>query len=220
VALLAITVLTGWRMTRGVEEFGMPPTSSGVAPSLSEPVPDPTFRIGPGASTETRGPPLVPVQPGGPPAVSTVAPVRLSIPAVRLNAPVKPVGIDPDTRELAVPEARSTVGWYRYGPGMDADSGSLVIAGHVDSLTQGPGPFFRLAEVGAGARISVRATDGSVRGFRVVSREVFRKSKAPYDRLFARDGPFRLTLVTCGGGFDRKTGSYRDNVVVTAVPVG
>jgi hypothetical protein len=56
--------------------------------------------------------------------------------------------------------------------------------------------------------------------FRVVSREAFPKSKAPYSRLFARDGRARLTLVTCGGAFNRKNGSYRDNIVVTAVPVG
>ena len=30
----------------------------------------------------------------------------------------------------------------------------------------------------------------------------------------------KLAVVTCGGAFDRKTGSYRDNIVVTAVPVG
>jgi hypothetical protein len=47
---------------------------------------------------------------------------------------------------------------------------------------------------------------------------VYAKSSAPLDRLFARDGPPRLTLVTCGGSFDRGTGHYRDNVVVTATP--
>jgi hypothetical protein len=32
-------------------------------------------------------------------------------------------------------------------------------------------------------------------------------------------GRARLVLVTCGGPYNRTTGHYRDNIVVTAVPV-
>ena len=52
----------------------------------------------------------------------------------------------------------------------------------------------------------------------MVARERYRKTTIPLDRYFARDGAPRLTLITCGGPFDRTTGHYRDNVVVTAVP--
>ena len=41
----------------------------------------------------------------------------------------------------------------------------------------------------------------------------------PLDRLFARDGPPRLTLITCGGPFLPEYLSYRDNVVVVAEPL-
>jgi hypothetical protein len=41
----------------------------------------------------------------------------------------------------------------------------------------------------------------------------------PLDALFRRDGPPRLTLVTCGGPFLPEVGGYRDNVVVVAEPV-
>ncbi|HEX6074414.1 MAG TPA: class F sortase [Micromonosporaceae bacterium] len=201
-ALLAVTALTGWQATRGVEEFGAPPVSAALDPA-------------PGSSGEAA----IPIRSGGF-TTPTTAPVRLSIPTVRIDAAVRPVGVDPKTGELAVPASVSSVGWYRYGPGMAANAGSLVIAGHVDGADQGVGALFRLSEIRSGARISVQGADGSVRGFRVVSREAFRKSEVPYDRLFDRNGPPRLTLVTCGGSFDRRTGSYRDNVVVTAVPVG
>ena len=56
------------------------------------------------------------------------------------------------------------------------------------------------------------------RTYRVVAREEYRKTKIPLDRYFARDGKPRLTLITCGGPFDREAGHYRDNIVVTAVP--
>jgi len=36
---------------------------------------------------------------------------------------------------------------------------------------------------------------------------------------FARSGPPRLRLITCGGSYDRATHHYRSNVVVTAVPI-
>ena len=41
----------------------------------------------------------------------------------------------------------------------------------------------------------------------------------PVDVLVSRDGPPRLTLVTCGGPFLPDVGGYRDNVVVVAEPV-
>ncbi len=37
--------------------------------------------------------------------------------------------------------------------------------------------------------------------------------------LFARSGPARLTVITCGGPYLADQGGYQDNVVVTAVPV-
>ena len=58
--------------------------------------------------------------------------------------------------------------------------------------------------------------DGQAARFRVVGRETYRKTAIPLERYFARDGAPRLTLITCGGPFDRGTRHYRDNVVVTA----
>jgi hypothetical protein len=36
----------------------------------------------------------------------------------------------------------------------------------------------------------------------VIAREVFDKITVPLQDLFARTGPERLTLITCGGSFD------------------
>jgi hypothetical protein len=94
----------------------------------------------------------------------------------------------------------------------------VVIAGHVDSKEQGKGAFFRLRDLGEDDTLTVAGPDGTVRAYRVVAREEYRKTKIPLDRYFARDGAPRLTLITCGGPFDRKAGHYRDNIVVTAVP--
>ena len=41
----------------------------------------------------------------------------------------------------------------------------------------------------------------------------------PTDDLFAVDGPARLTIITCGGVYERDNGGYQANVIITAVPV-
>jgi hypothetical protein len=39
----------------------------------------------------------------------------------------------------------------------------------------------------------------------------------PLERVFARGGPPRLVVITCGGSFSSREG-YRDNLIVTALP--
>ncbi|GIJ53131.1 class F sortase [Virgisporangium aurantiacum] len=163
--------------------------------------------------------PGVPVADGGlPTAPAEVPPARLRIPAIGVDARVGPVAVDPATNDFAVPPSVDEVGWYRYGPGLTATAGSVVIAGHVDGAKQGAGAFFKLRELDTGDRIEVLDPAGATVRFTVVAREIYRKSAIPLDRYFARDGGLRLTLITCGGPFDRETGHYRDNVVITAAP--
>jgi hypothetical protein len=154
-----------------------------------------------------------------PTGAAEVAPARLRIGALDLDAAVAPVGIDPETGDFAVPPSVDRVGWYRFGPGFAATAGSIVIAGHVDSTEQGQGAFFRLGRLDRGDRITLTDAGGKAREFRAVARERYPKSSIPLDRYFARDGSVRLTLITCGGPFDARTRHYRDNVVVTAEPV-
>ena len=53
---------------------------------------------------------------------------------------------------------------------------------------------------------------------RVVGKQTIVKQRLPVERLFARDGVPRLVLITCGGPFLPEVSSYRDNLVVVAVP--
>ena len=154
-----------------------------------------------------------------PGAARAITPTRLRIPAISVDAAVKPVGVDPRSGDLAVPPRVDVVGWYRFGPGLGAESGSIVIAGHVDSAALGRGAYFRLRELGRGDTFEVAGSDGALRRFRVVAREEWAKSAIALERYFDRAGQPRLTLITCGGPFDTRARAYRDNVVVTAVPV-
>jgi hypothetical protein len=165
--------------------------------------------------------PAVPVRDGTLPTTDddVEAPVRMRIPALGLTATVAPVGVDARTGDFDVPPGVDRVGWYRFGPGVEATAGSVVIAGHVDSAAQGKGAFFKLTSLKPGATITVTGADGTDRVFAMVARKRYAKTRIPLEKYFARDGAPRLTLITCGGPFDARTGHYRDNVVVTAEPV-
>lgn len=143
-------------------------------------------------------------------------PVGLTINAIGVRAPIVPVGVQAGSRRVQVPSDVHVVGWYRFGP-PPGGGGSAVLLGHVDSWTQGPGVFFRLRELEPADVIRVTFANGSESPFRVVARRSYPKSSLP-GKLFEREGPSILALVTCGGSFDRATRSYSDNVVVFAVP--
>jgi hypothetical protein len=171
----------------------------------------------------------VPVGPAGPPIRTyparledqrprtVIRPVSVQIDALGLNAPVAPVGVQPGSNLLEPPGDPTTTGWYRHGPA-PGEAGSAVIAGHVDYAGV-RGVFFGLRTIEPGAAITVGYEDGSTRAWRVVARRQYDKAELPTDLIFAREGPPTLALVTCGGLFDSSRRSYRDNVVVFAVPV-
>jgi hypothetical protein len=164
-----------------------------AAPSLPAPV-------SPSPTTQAETPP-------GPPA-------RLVIPALDVDAPVDPV--DAPDADLQVPDDPARVGWWRAGATPGNRSGSALLAGHVDTATDGPGALFRLDRLGPGEAVSVVTTSGEVR-YVVAAVRHYAKPDLPGD-LASTAGPARLVIVSCGGPFDRARRTYLDNVVVFAIP--
>jgi sortase (surface protein transpeptidase) len=119
---------------------------------------------------------------------------------------------------MSLPGDVDRVGWYRFGPA-PGQEGSAVIAGHVDDAEQGLGELAAIRAAEPGDEVLVTDAAGDATRWRVVARDVIRKRALPLDELFRREGPPRLTLLTCGGPFVPEYGGYRDNVVVVAEPV-
>jgi sortase (surface protein transpeptidase) len=142
-------------------------------------------------------------------------PTRLRIPAIDADAPLDPVGLEP-SGGMEIPEDVSRVGWYEPGV-VPGQPGSAVLAGHVDSRTQGAGVLFRLRELDVDDEIVLEA-DGEEQRWRIVARTSYPKQALPLEEIFAWDGPARLVVITCGGDFDAEAGAYEDNIVVHAVP--
>ncbi|HSK16154.1 MAG TPA: class F sortase [Gaiellaceae bacterium] len=142
-------------------------------------------------------------------------PVWVRIGALSVSAPVRPVGVR--GRLLEVPADASVVGWYRHGPSPGAP-GSAVLVGHVD-FDGRRGVFHRLRELDPGEVVVVGFARGAPQRFRVEARRSFPKDELPPKLVFSGAGKPYLTLVTCGGDYDRGRRQYADNVVVFAFPV-
>jgi LPXTG-site transpeptidase (sortase) family protein len=144
------------------------------------------------------------------------APVSISIASLDVaSAPVVHVGVE-DNGFMEVPGA-DAVGWYRFNP-KPGQEGSSVLAAHI-SYNGTPGVFRYLSEVDVGDRVVVGFEDGSRSVFEIVEVAQYDKQELPLDRVFAKTGDPTLTLITCGGDFNRTLRSYEDNFVAYAVPI-
>ena len=146
---------------------------------------------------------------------SVPVPVRVRVPAAGVDSALQPLGRNPDGT-IAVPDNPDVAGWFSEGP-RPGQPGPSVILGHVDS-TKGPAVFFNVSRLSPGAEIWVDGADGSSRAFRVTGVTRVAKTEFPTDLVYLPTLQPTLRLVTCGGTFDRTAGSYRDNVIVFAVP--
>ena len=150
--------------------------------------------------------------------------VRPEVPrAVRLpGGAVVPVRAVSTRRDglLDVPPDVRTAGWWRGGSRLGDPLGATLLAAHVDSTTQGLGPFAALLGVRPGQRFAVTSATLRQR-FEVVSlRVVAQGDLRAKSWIHGAGGRRRLVLVTCAPPYDRARGGYQNLAVVTAVPLG
>ncbi|GJF26285.1 MULTISPECIES: class F sortase [Streptomyces] len=195
--VLALVLLTGLALIRnGSGEFDVGPPQPASA-----------------AASDTR-------VAGGENAVAGLAPLayavpdRVAIPAIQVDAPIMPVGLDADGWIAAPPpEDPNLAGWFT-GAVSPGEKGTAVVVGHVDN-TRGPAVFYGLGALKKGNRIEVSRQDGKTAVFEIYGIEVFEKDDFPGDRVYASKGTPELRVITCGGGFTEQNG-YDGNVVAFA----
>ena len=182
-------------------------------PTAVDPLPPASAALPPVGST----PETAPAPEAAPPRL---APLRIRVPSIDVDAPVVPVGILPGD-VMEIPDDVDDLGWYDpdglgVAPGL---AGTAVLAGHVDSRTQGRGALYDLRDLAVGDPVEVALEDGTVQTWRVTDVVQYPKATLPYDEVFTWSGSPRLALITCGGEFDRTERSYLDNIVAYAEPV-
>lgn len=248
VAVAAVLAPAGWLVSRPAEDAGLPLTealapaealAAGGSPAASPADPRavaPASPVDPAAGPADASQPAPAGTPAAEPRAAvpgdvTVrdaslaslpgpgpAPTRLQVPSLGVDAAVDAVGVQADGA-MVVPAEVDRVGWYRFGPEAGAGEGNAVLAGHVDTVSQGPGALFELRGVEIGAELVVTDAAGADHRYQVVSRETVTKTLLPVEQIFARTGAHRLVVITCGGEYLPGSRRYADNVVVTAVPV-
>ncbi|MBX9718668.1 MAG: class F sortase [Microbacteriaceae bacterium] len=145
-------------------------------------------------------------------------PIALSVPDLNIDMPIEPHGLD-EVGAMSLPETPFSAAWYQYGSGPDSQSGSTVLAAHVDDRDYGVGPFSRIRDAQPGMVMSVTDQAGVVHTYSVAAVERIPRAEVPLDRVFTAVGDPTLVLITCGGQFNESTRSYSDNYIVTAEKV-
>ncbi|KUN82526.1 peptidase C60 [Streptomyces bungoensis] len=191
IALLLLTGLALLRNGSGEFDVGPPRPASAAAPD----------------SRATTGPTAAAPLPFS-------QPDRVRIPAIQVDAPVVPVGLDTNGWVGAPPpDDANLAGWFT-GAVSPGEKGTAVVVGHVDNK-QGPAVFYGLGALKKGNRVEVLRKDGRTAVFEIYGVELFAKADFPGDRVYRSKGTPELRVITCGGGFSKQNG-YDGNVVVFA----
>lgn len=155
-----------------------------------------------------REPPVAtkePVDPRG-------SPTRVAIPAIDVDVDLVRLGLNIDG-SMEVPDF-GLAGWYTDGP-EPGRPGPAVIVAHVDSRA-GPDVFAHLGDLTPGDEIGVVYDSGDTVTFFAGSQEQTPKGELPVAAIWPTTNERLLTLITCGGEFDRRVRHYRDNLIVYA----
>lgn len=139
-------------------------------------------------------------------------PERLRIPALKIDAYVRQVGVNGEGN-MATPGNFTDVGWYKYGavPGFP---GSAVIDGHVDNALSLDGVFKHLKDLKAGDDIYIETASSTQLHFVVKEVVSYPRQEVPLDRLFDAKGGAYLNLITCTGDWVKDEKEYDRRLVV------
>ena len=170
--------------------------------------------------------PATPVAPTVEPTMEPVAPtplpstapvVRIKAPSIGVDAPIITRGLDAAGIMQDPPDPVSVV-WYDFSaqPGY---TGNVVLAGHVDYHNYGPAVFWDLRKLTVGDRLQVALQDGSSYTYQVASLAYYDARTAPVSEIVGSTPTETLTLITCGGTFNRRLGDYDKRLVVRAIRI-
>jgi LPXTG-site transpeptidase (sortase) family protein len=132
--------------------------------------------------------------------VQPAPPVRIVIPAIKLNYKPVAVGLDNQNRPI-VP--KHDVGWYKHSA-MPGQGDNIVFWGHVlrfKNAPKIPAPFARLRELKPGAEIILTTANSQKARYKVTHSVQVTPDQVQY---ILPTGKEQVTLVTCIG----------DNVIV------
>lgn len=172
--------------------------------------PDSTGGVSPSVSSEDS---MIALE--GLPAISPQAPVRLRIDAIEVDAPIVPVGTEPDGA-MAAPKTATDIGWYDRSAAMGSPKRAMLLSGHYG--LEVPEVLRRLSELEKGDIFSIVGGKGAVAMYRVVETERRHRTEVNMDKAFRYgSGQEAVSIITCIGEFDSSVGTYDERHIVYAL---
>lgn len=144
-------------------------------------------------------------------------PVRIHIPKIGVDAPIKKVALAKDG-SMDVPKRPFDTAWYERGP-RPGEIGSATIAGHVDWSNGAEAVFTDLHKLEPGDTISVQNDFREETAFVVRERREFEAKEDASEVFYSFDGKSYLNLVTCSGEWDEEKKAFAKRLVVFAEKV-
>jgi sortase A len=140
-------------------------------------------------------------------------PVRVTIPAIGVDASVQDVGLA-DDGSMGTPVGYDDVAFYDLGvnPG---EQGYSAFTGHISSIYF-PGVFYNIDDLGNGNTVHVFGDDGTELVFIVTEVDRYPADNFPMDKVFAPTTDAGVVLITCGGDWDPVAHLFADRIVVYA----
>ena len=157
---------------------------------------------------------------------------RFVIPRFNVDAPLTYRAVGPDGI-MPNPNGPDDIAYYDFsawpGKGGRPGEGNAVWAGHVDSGREAckngtvPPPceavLWDLNNLNLGDEIHI-IVDGTLFKYAVTSNEPVDAASGPWDQIVSSTVEPTMTIITCGGDFNRETGEYDKRQVVKASFMG
>jgi LPXTG-site transpeptidase (sortase) family protein len=134
------------------------------------------------------------------------------IPSIGVDAPIVQVGIDSGYK-MVVPSNARDIAWLDQG-GIPGVTQNIVLAGHI-SYNRVAGSFNQISRMQAGDLVEV-FIDGEKRTYQVKWNCAFPFDTDRAAQIMGYTQTESLTLITCGGVFDRAARTHNQRIVVRA----
>jgi hypothetical protein len=163
------------------------------------------------------------VAPSAAAPVRVADPVAIDIPQINAHSTLIPLGLNTDPAlgpigSPAVPSVHTPklAGYYARGGVKAGRPGPpLVVIAHVNGDGQ-QGLFYHLKDLRPGDIVQVKLADKTELTFRITLVESDPKTAFPGQEVFGPTDHATLRAVTCGGEFDPKARSYKNNITAYA----
>jgi LPXTG-site transpeptidase (sortase) family protein len=176
-----------------------PPPVTAVLPTQAIPTPTPIPE--PSPTIEPTVAPEIPI-------------ARLVIPSIGVNAEVVTKGVTADG-VMEDPKGPWEVAWYNFSA-LPNRVGNVVMAGHLDYVNVGAAVFYKLGSLKEGDEVVINLVNGETATYKVTTVASYNASTAPVQEIVGPTSVETVTLITCGGAFNRATREYDSRVIVRA----